>query len=82
MKYSRSMLFAAAVLALGTAAQAQQPLIHATVPFSFMVGDKPYPAGNYVVEKAAVASSLLIVFHDDRQEPVLAAISHSSAEEE
>jgi hypothetical protein len=71
MNYFRSMLFAAAVLALGTAAQAQQTLIHATVPFNFMVGDKLYPAGEYVVEKTAVASNILFVYNDDRQEPLL-----------
>lgn len=71
MKYFRSMLFAAAVLALGTAAHAQQTLIHATVPFNFMVGDKLYPAGDYAVEKTAVASNILLVYNHERQEPLL-----------
>jgi hypothetical protein len=71
MKYFRSMLFAAAVLALGTSAHAQQTLIHATVPFNFMVGDKLYPAGDYAIEKTAVATNVLLVYNHDRQEPVL-----------
>jgi len=73
MKYFRSMLFAAAVLALGTAAHAQQTLIHTTVPFNFMVGDKLYPAGDYAIEKTAVASSVLLVYNRDRQDPILIA---------
>lgn len=71
MKHFRSMLFAVAVLALGTAAHAQQSLIQSTVPFSFMVGDKLYPAGDYVIEKTAVASNVLLVYNRDRQEPIL-----------
>jgi hypothetical protein len=71
MKYFRTILFAAAVLALGTAAQAQQTLIRTTVPFNFMIGDKLYPAGDYAVEKTAVASKVLGVYNLDRQEPIL-----------
>ena len=59
MKYFRSMLFTAAVLAFGTAAHAQQTVIKADVPFSFRVGDKLYPAGEYSIAKTAVLSKVL-----------------------
>jgi hypothetical protein len=59
MKYFRSMLFAAAVLAFGTAAYAQQTVIKADVPFSFTVGNKLYPAGEYSIAKFAKLSSVL-----------------------
>lgn len=59
MRYFRSMLFAAAVLAFGMAAHAQQTMIKADVPFSFMVGDKFYPAGQYSIAKTAPLSKIL-----------------------
>jgi hypothetical protein len=59
MKYFRSMLFAAAVLAFGMAAYAQETMIKAEVPFSFMVGDKLYPAGEYSVAQAARLTKVL-----------------------
>ena len=48
MKNLRSILAALAVLLMATAAHAQQTKINATVPFNFVVGDRAYPAGDYV----------------------------------
>jgi hypothetical protein len=48
MKNLRSILAALAVLLMATAAHAQQMTLSATVPFNFVVGDRAYPAGNYL----------------------------------
>jgi len=47
MKNLRSILAALAVLLVATATQAQTMKVTATVPFSFVVGDRAYPAGDY-----------------------------------
>ena len=48
MKNLRSILAALAVLLIATAAHAQQRTLSATVPFNFIVGDRAYPAGDYL----------------------------------
>src|ERR1700674_4638614 len=48
MKNLRSILAALAVLLMATAAHAQQRTLSATVPFNFIVGDRVYPAGDYL----------------------------------
>jgi hypothetical protein len=48
MKNLRSILAALAVLLTATAAHAQQTKVTATVPFNFVVGDRAYPAGDYL----------------------------------
>ena len=48
MKNLRSILAALAVLLMATAAHAQQRTLSATVPFNFIVGDRAYPAGDYL----------------------------------
>lgn len=48
MKNLRSIMAALAVLLMATAAHAQQTKVSATVPFNFVVGDRAYPAGDYV----------------------------------
>ena len=50
MKNLRPFLFAFAALFMATAAQAQHENVKATVPFEFVVGDRPYPAGEYSVQ--------------------------------
>ena len=47
MNNLRSILAALAVLLMATAAQAQPTKLSGTVPFSFVVGDRVYPAGDY-----------------------------------
>jgi hypothetical protein len=48
MKNLRSILAALAVLIMAAAAHAQQATLSATVPFNFVVGDRTYPAGDYL----------------------------------
>jgi len=48
MKNLRSILAALAVLLMATAAHAQQRTVSATVPFNFVVGNRSYPAGDYL----------------------------------
>jgi len=47
MKTLRSILFAATVLLVASAAQAQQTNVSANVPFDFVVGNQAYTAGEY-----------------------------------
>jgi len=48
MKNLRSALVALAVLFIATAAHAQEAKVAATIPFNFVVGDRAYPAGDYL----------------------------------
>jgi hypothetical protein len=48
MKNLRSILAALALLVMATAAHAQLPALSATVPFNFVVGNRSYPAGEYL----------------------------------
>lgn len=48
MKNLRSILATLAVLLMATAAHAQQTTVSANVPFNFVVGDRAYPAGDYL----------------------------------
>ena len=48
MKNLRSILAALAVLLMANAIHAQQNTVSATVPFNFVVGDRAYPAGDYL----------------------------------
>jgi len=48
MKNLRSILAALAVLLVATAAHAQRTTVSANVPFNFVVGDRAYPAGDYL----------------------------------
>ena len=48
MKNLRSILAALFALFMATAAHAQQRTLSATVPFNFIVGDRAYPAGDYL----------------------------------
>ena len=48
MKNLRSILAALVVLLMATAAHAQQPTVTGTIPFNFVIGDRAYPAGDYV----------------------------------
>ena len=52
MKNLRSILAVLAVLLMATAAHAQQMTLSATVPFNFVVGDRAYPAGEYLFSKS------------------------------
>jgi hypothetical protein len=52
MKNLRSVLFVLAVLLIVPAARAQQKGVKADVPFDFVVGDRAYPAGEYILQAA------------------------------
>jgi hypothetical protein len=53
MKNLRSILAVLAVLLMATAAHAQrQTILSATIPFNFFVGDRAYPAGEYLFSKS------------------------------
>jgi hypothetical protein len=73
MKNLRSILAALVVLLMATAAHAQQPIVSATVPFNFAVGDRAYPAGNYLFKNDG---SVLIITDSDRAKSEV-TLSHS-----
>jgi hypothetical protein len=50
MKNLRSVLFVLAAILLVPAARAQQKGVKADVPFDFVVGDRAYPAGEYILK--------------------------------
>jgi hypothetical protein len=73
MKNLRSILAALVVLLMATAAHAQQTIVSATVPFNFAVGDRAYPAGNYLFKNNGV---ILLISDADRVKTAV-TLSHS-----
>jgi hypothetical protein len=59
MKNLRSVLFVLAALLLVPAARAQQNGVKADVPFDFVVGNRAYPAGEYILKSALNDNSLI-----------------------
>lgn len=49
MKTLRSILFVLSVILIVPAARAQQNSVKADVPFDFIVGNRAYPAGEYIL---------------------------------
>ena len=52
MKNLRSILFVLAAILLVPVARAQQNGVKADVPFDFVVGNRAYPAGEYILKAA------------------------------
>ena len=52
MKNLRSVFFVLAAILLVPAARAQQNGVKADVPFDFVVGNRAYPAGEYLLKAA------------------------------
>ena len=52
VRIPRTMLVAAAALALGSAAYTQEINVRARVPFDFVAGNKVYSAGDYALQTA------------------------------
>ena len=75
MKILRSILAAFAVLLMATAAHAQSTTLRATVPFDFVVGDRAYPAGDYLFTNN---NSVLNI--TNTQQPKTAVILSNSCE--
>lgn len=59
MKNLLSILFALTAILLAPDARAQQKPIRAEVPFDFVVGNRAYPAGEYVLKSALDNSGIL-----------------------
>lgn len=59
MKNLLSILFALAAILLAPAAQAQQKGIRADVPFDFIVGNRAYPAGEYMLKSTINDNGIL-----------------------
>ena len=59
MKNLRSVLSILGLLLMATAAQAQQTIVKANVPFDFVAGDRAYPAGEYSLKSLGIAGSVI-----------------------
>ena len=59
MKTLRSILFVLSVILIVPAARAQQNGVKADVPFDFIVGDRAYPAGEYILSAALNAGGTI-----------------------
>jgi hypothetical protein len=66
MKNLRSVLFVLAAILLVPAARAQQNGVKADVPFDFVVGNRAYPAGEYILTPTFNDSALIRI--DSTQE--------------
>jgi len=76
MKNLRSVLFALTILFMATAAQAQQSAVKANVPFDFIIGNRVYPAGEYVLKSTFNDRALLRI---DNTQQVLTGYIVSNA---
>lgn len=74
MKNLRSILVALTVLFMATAAHAQQR-VTATVPFSFVAGDRTYPAGDYSITADGV---VLQIANSDKSEMIMSQACESN----
>ena len=61
---SRMMLFAVAALAFSSAGFAQEVKVRAKVPFSFVIGNRTYPAGEYAIQTERYNHFLLVRSED------------------
>lgn len=68
LNFFRFMVLAAVALILGSAASAQSVSLQAQVPFDFVVGDKVYSAGEYVVKTTGDCNCFLLVANRNLKE--------------
>jgi hypothetical protein len=66
LRISRTVLLATATLVFGSAAYAQEINVRARLPFAFVVGDKVYPAGEYVLQTATANTNFLSIKNADK----------------
>jgi hypothetical protein len=59
MKSLRAILFGLTVLVMAASTQAQQYGAKADIPFNFVVGDRAYPAGEYILKEASNLNTVL-----------------------
>jgi hypothetical protein len=59
MKSLRAILFGLTVLVMAASTQAQQYGAKADIPFNFVVGDRAYPAGEYILKGASNFNTVL-----------------------
>jgi hypothetical protein len=76
MKTLRFILFALTVILIVPAARAQQKGVKADVPFDFIVGDRAYPAGEYIL-RAALNSGGIIRIENVQEVSAVFAPSNS-----
>jgi len=61
LNLSRFLVILAVAMVLGSTAHAQSVKIRAQVPFDFVLGDKVYPAGEYVIQALTDDSHGLLI---------------------
>ena len=71
LRISKTMLMAAAVLAFGSAVYGQEVNLRAKVPFDFVLGDKAYPAGEYVLQTVMANNSSVYIKNEGGAKPAL-----------
>ena len=60
-------LFIAATFFATGPVRAQDHLVKATVPFSFTVGDRTLPSGNYTIGSSVTSPNLLVIHNWDKK---------------
>ena len=60
MKLFKTTLLFGGLLALATSLSAESALLQVNVPFAFMAGTTPMPAGNYTIEEPTMHGVLLL----------------------
>lgn len=71
MKNFRVVLLVVTALFLGSIAQAQQSPVQATIPFSFVLGNKLYPAGDYTIQPIVTGARALRIDHSGEKQATL-----------
>jgi len=77
MKFSisRTIFLAAAALVLSSGVSAQELRVQAKVPFNFMLRDKVYPAGEYVIQTLTSDHNMVSISNANGTTSVLAPFS-------
>lgn len=71
LRIAKTLLVAAAALAFGATAQAQEVNLRAKVPFDFVLGDKTYPAGEYALQTVMANDYSLYIKSQEKAKPAL-----------
>lgn len=65
LSISRIMLLAAVPLLFGSPAYSQEINVRARVPFDFVLGDRAYPAGEYVIQTAMANNTSFLSINNE-----------------
>jgi hypothetical protein len=69
--FRKEFILAGAMLlgAVGTAHAGMEPVVHAKVPFAFVVNGQTLPAGKYIIQRDDLSLGTLLIRSDEKSKP-------------